>query len=176
MSHTDDIPEPDGSDAKEVYAFYGLAAYMAQVVEKALVTLLAIVETNGVRTTRADYEAVFSQLDSRTFGQLLRRLARMLPISAEIEALLLEALQRRNYLAHHFFADRAAAFMVNHGRVQMIAELRAYTELFHRAEDQIGLLRDPVMKKRGMTREAVERYAEAMVAAFLAEPEGAHGE
>jgi hypothetical protein len=162
------VPKPEGSDIKEVYAFYGLAAYMAQVVEKSMVSLLAILETEGRRITRADYDAIFVGVDSRTFGRLLRRLAKALPISPETEALLAEALERRNHLAHQFFADRAAAFMLDAGRRQMIEELRTFTRLFHRAEDEIAILCAPIMKKHGMTSDAVERKGQEMIAEFLA--------
>jgi len=176
MSTDYEIPEPRGSDVKEVYAFYGLAAYMSQVVEKALVSLLSVLEAEGLAVTRAEYDALFSRVDARTFGQLLRRAKTLLSLSPDVEAVLARALETRNHLAHQFFADHAAAFTTDVGRVQMIKELRGTTELFHRAEDIIAVVFQPLMKRRGMTPESLEQVKAEMVAAFLAKVEAAQPE
>src|SRR5437870_5100015 len=97
-------PESEGSEAKEVFAFFGLAAYHAQVLEQELILFALILHLSG-RTgiTQAKVEALFESLSVRTFGQLLREARTLTPIPVDLDDRLTEALRRRNDLTHDFF-------------------------------------------------------------------------
>jgi hypothetical protein len=164
-----DVPEPEGTDTKEVYAFYGLAAYSAQVLEKGLVNLVAVLHTDGLFITRAQFDTLFARFDGETFGRLVREARTKIQIPAQIEALLADALVKRNKLAHHFFADNAAAFKTERGRVEMIVELRALVDLFQRADRQVDALLEPFALRLGLTEERINQLASEMVEEFLAE-------
>ncbi len=98
-----EIPEPEGSDAKEVFTFYGLAAYCGQVLEKGLVNLMVALHADGVAFTRSQFDRVFDSFDQKTFGQLLKNARTRISIPEAIEQLLIEALMKRNRLAYDFF-------------------------------------------------------------------------
>ena len=54
----DSVPEPDGDDTKEVYAFFGLAAYSGQVLERGLLNLATIMRLRATgAATVDDYES-----------------------------------------------------------------------------------------------------------------------
>jgi hypothetical protein len=163
-----EVPEPEGSDDKEVYAFYGLAGYAAQVLEKGLVNLVAGLHADGLSITRAEFDTLYARFDSSTFGQLVRGLRTKIQISPDTEMLLADALAKRNRLIHDFFADHAAAFMTEKGRLKMIAELRDLVALFQRADRDVERLWTPIAERRGLTEETVSQMEAEMLREFLA--------
>jgi hypothetical protein len=164
----DHVPEAESAELKEVYAFFGLAAYMGQVLEKSFVTFLAILRSEGVLITRAQYIAISDYLDTRTLGQLLREAKSAIAIPAADAALLEEALRLRNHLVHQFFADHAPASMTEPGRALMIEDLRIRTATFQRAEATMVRLSEPTLLKYGLTPERAEAAGAELVALFLA--------
>lgn len=129
------VPTPDGDQAKEVYAFFGLAASTAQVVEAALLNLLVGLELAGQPAiSREQFGQAFDQADRKTLGQLLRKIDSHITLGSDVESVLGEALDARNYLCHRFFGDHAEDFLSAAGRREMIAELRELTEKIHRAD------------------------------------------
>jgi hypothetical protein len=129
-----EIPEPDDFEAKEVFAFFGLASYHAQVCEKGLVNMAVILQARGTHLTPEVWDGLFGQFDSRTFGQLLREIGKIFPLTAADEELLSTALKKRNWIAHQFFADYSVDFTFESGRRKMIEELRSATALFMQAD------------------------------------------
>jgi hypothetical protein len=160
-----DVPSPDDYSEKEVYAFFGLAAYSVQVLEKALVNMVVIFRTCGLPISVEQYDEVFADHDSKTIDQLVRRAqAASIPIPEETQLLLEQALDRRNYLNHDFYADYAGHFMTEEGRSVMIDRLRELTRLFQRAERACEPIYLPLMKKMGVTAESVEQQVQALMA------------
>jgi len=129
--------------------------------------VVVALQTDGLQITRSQFDTVFERFDQKTFGQLMKDARAKIQIPVATETLLAEALAKRNWLAHGFFADHAAAFMTEHGRVQMMDELRGLVRLFQRADGEVGGLYKPILQRRGVTEEAVPRIAAEMVAGFL---------
>ena len=161
------VPVAEGTDVKEVYAFYGLAAYAAQVLEKGLANLAVALSTDGVSITRTHFDALFDRFDPRAFEQLVNVASARVAISAPAQQLLAEALARRNHLSHQFFADHAAAFTTEQGRARMIEELRDLVDLLQRADAEVERLCLPLMVKHGMTEDRIRQLTEEMLARFL---------
>jgi hypothetical protein len=161
------VPVAEGTDVKEVYAFYGLAAYAAQVLEKGLVNLAVALSTDGVSITRTHFDTLFDRFDPKAFDQLIHVANARVAISADAQQLLGEALARRNHLSRHFFADRAAAFTTEDGRARMIEELRGLVDLLQRADAEIERMCLPLMVKHGMTEDRIRQLTEEMLARFL---------
>ena len=160
-----DVPAPDDLSEKEVYAFFGLAAYTAQVLEKALVNMVVLFRTSGLRISQAEHDEIFADHDSRTIGQLLKRAqAADIRIPDETKRLLEDALKQRNYLNHDFYADYAGHFMTEEGRGVMIERLSDLVRLFERAERACEPIYSPLMKKLGVTPESIEHHVQRLVA------------
>lgn len=161
------VPVAEGSDVKEVYAFYGLAAYAAQALEKGLVNLVVALSTDGVSITRTHFDALFDRFDPRAFGQLVKVANARVQMGEPAERLLAEALQRRHHLSHQFFADHAVAFTTDQGRSLMIEELRVLVDLLQRADAEVEKLYMPLILKHGMTEDRIRQLTEEMLARFL---------
>lgn len=152
-----EVPTPDGDQAKEVYAFFGFAAYTAQVVEAALLNLLVGLDLAGQPAiSREQFEQAFDQADRKTLGQLLRKIALQTALGSDVESVLGEALDARNYLCHRFFGDHAEDFLSAAGRREMIAELRELTEKIHRA-DQFDEVIVTLFERMGVSVGMVEK-------------------
>jgi hypothetical protein len=104
MKYDDDIPMPDNYDVKEVFAFFGLAAYHAQVMEKALMILAVGLNIAHIpKVTNELVDELYATHERKTFGQLFK-IARETGVLDETMAdRLRNALERRNYLTHQFF-------------------------------------------------------------------------
>ena len=113
-----EVPAPDGDQAKGVYTFFGFAAYTAQVAEAALLNLLVGLELAGQPAiSRQQFERAFDQADRKTLGQLLRKIGSKIALGSDVESILGEALEARNYLCHRFFVTMPRIFFLLRGAV-----------------------------------------------------------
>jgi hypothetical protein len=59
-----DVPVPEDSDPKEVYAFFGLCAFHAQVLEQGLINLVVGLKTRGLtQITEVDIIKAFDRME-----------------------------------------------------------------------------------------------------------------
>jgi hypothetical protein len=165
LTHT--VPVAEGTDVKEVYAFYGLAAYQAQVLEKALVNLVIGLDADGVPVRRSHFDTLFDRFDPQAFAQLVSVTGARVAFPEPAQQLLAEALRRRHHLAHHFYADHAAAFTTDEGRALMIEELRLLVQLLQRAGGEVEKLYLPLLLKHGMTEDRIRQLTDEMLARFV---------
>ncbi len=153
---------PEEEEVREVYARFGLAAYGAQCLEQeligALIYLDLLPKKRGNLETK-EWEALF---DSYTEEQSKRTLGKMISILEDITAIppnlsesLSYALEKRNWLIHHYFRDRVIYFNSSEGRARMIAELDEITEIFRYADSLLEELFKPVRMKYGITDEVL---------------------
>jgi len=163
------IPEREGSDPKEVFAFFGLAACHGQVLEQELIIFAVMLHLSGrTRITRDDVQGLFQTFEVRTFGQLLREARSLAAVPSDLEAKLTEALNRRNDLAHRFFARRSEDFMSDTGRVEMIEELRTAALLLDEVDAAVTAIREPLSRKVGVSEELARSELEKMLERALA--------
>jgi hypothetical protein len=66
---------------------------------------------------------VIDDVDKRTFGNLFNLIRRRVSIGKEIEKMVTEALEKRNYLIHGFFKKHNFAIHSEEGRQAMNVEL-----------------------------------------------------
>jgi hypothetical protein len=160
-----ELPEPEDFGPKEVFAFYGLAAYHAQVLEQELLIFPMILHRSGrSHLMQADLDGLFANLEKRTLGQLLREAAGMTRVPDDVAGQLEVALDRRNYLVHRFFEKHSEDFISERGRTEMIEELRELTALFQRTDAAVLAVREPLAENLGITRELADRLFKAMIA------------
>lgn len=143
--------DPESWLTRQVYANFGLALYMAQVLESGLVNVAV---WTGIRdeeySTYADAEADLVALFRKTMGaQRLELLARR-PDLAHMEDLLTRALRLRNFLAHNYFRERAAAFTTEDGQQRMIEELKGAREFFSEVDAEMTKLVREIMRLKGL--------------------------
>ena len=152
--------EHDPSEhVKEIYAHFGLAIYLAQVLEHGLVIALVYADLMPNRKphhTRADFDLFMDKHFETTMGRMIQNFKKHVAVPTEFEQLLLDARTKRNFLAHHYFRERADDFMKEAGREKMILELKTAQELFERTDDTLSEVVRPLREKLGFTDEKVE--------------------
>ena len=117
--------DPEDWHAREVFAHFGLAMYTAQVLEHGIINLASWTSIHD-RTIRTlvDSEADSVKLFRQTMGALKKTLMVRQADISHLDDLLVRTVRLRNFLAHDYFRQRAAAFMTEDGKDQMIEELR----------------------------------------------------
>ena len=154
-----DVPPADSSETKEVFAFFGLCAYHAQVLEQGLLNLVVPLRLRGLTgLCPEDIEQTYVDNERRTLGQLIRDARQRVEIPERVAEALTEALRKRNYVAHSFFAQHSIDFMSEPGRREMIEELREITLQLQQADQEP--ITNSLWERLGMTRELfAETYA-----------------
>ena len=156
-----DIP----ADQYELYAEFGMVAERAQVLEVAagnvaLGFLATFVGTDEITPEQTEiYRAIVDDVNRKTFGSLLKHLKKTMNLSDSIIKVIDEALERRNYLTHHFFRSHNFALYSEKGRETMTAELKEIGEkldLAKRTLDAMAELMDQ-MAGRKMDTGMIER-------------------
>lgn len=118
--------------------------------------------------TRPRIEERFAQAFSLTLGDVIARLEGLLPtqLVEEIRA----ALVSRNFLAHHFWFERAH-LMFNITTVhQLIDELDKYTETFDQLDARVDEWLEPLRQKLGLTDEILQRSLERILRGEESDP------
>jgi hypothetical protein len=162
----------EGEQIKEVYAQFGLAVYYAQVLEHALVNALVyldLIPSLARRArTRAEWEKEFDSFLNRhfetTLGKMIRNLSSVTAVPSNLEAMLREALAKRNWLAHEYFRERAEQFMSMRGREKMLTELQEVQTLFDGADRSLDEVVRPLREKYGITDEKVAQVTRELLA------------
>jgi hypothetical protein len=94
---------------KEVYAHYGLAMYLSQVLEHGIVNALIFIDFVPSNMHKYKHRTLWEKhLDEfsaqhfkTTLGKMINNLKKHIAIEADFEEMLTKALETRNYLAHH---------------------------------------------------------------------------
>jgi hypothetical protein len=165
----------DKSDqqCKDVYAYYGLAMFCAQCLEQAIIIQILFLDhmPNAVATFTTkeewiqNFDVFINHASSKTMGQLLGKLQKLGIPCDELSQDLRVALEKRNWLAHCYFPERAVEFMNEKGRLEMISELEITHAYFKQVEDKVNQITDEVSVKFGLTEEIKKR----MMAQILTE-------
>lgn len=137
---------------REVYAYFGLAVYCGQVFEHGIVNSMVVLRLpHKDRFTKGDIDAFMDQQFENTLGKLIKNLRGELPFPPDLEELLRQALETRNWLCHDYFRERAVEFMTPAGRDKMLVELEQARELLSTAEQRLTTVIQPLADRCGMT-------------------------
>ena len=159
---------------KTVYAHFGLALYLAQVLEHGLANALMCAELLPRRAGKpvprkeweAEFDAFMDQQFEQTLGRLIRGLRSATSVPADLEGLLTDALKTRNFLTHHFFRERAESFMSRDGREKMIREFELAQKLFEAADERLTEVAKPLREKYGLSDERLKPFEEEYLKSF----------
>jgi hypothetical protein len=142
----------ENEHSREVYAHFGLAVYLAQVLEHGIVNALVVLRLpDRPWFTPADFDAFMGEQFEKTLGTLIKALKAQVPVPPDLEATLGEALRVRNWLCHVYFRERAADFVTPTGKDKMLAELACAQELLQRADENLAALVRPIRDRQGVT-------------------------
>ena len=149
------INQPSDEHVRELYARFGLAYYHSEVLHRGLCLILAM-STLPRRDliTRPRVEERLAQAFSLTLGDVVRELPGKIP--QEYSAQLEQALDARNFLAHHFWFERAHMMFRSDHIDRLIAELDGYTELFSRLDAETSRWFEGRQHELGVTDDVVQ--------------------
>jgi hypothetical protein len=144
---------------KEVYARFGLAYYLSECLHRGLCNVHALPSFAGPdRTTRARAEEKLAYAFSLTLGQVVDEVRDLVP--TELHQQLVDAVEKRNYLAHHFWFDKIQLMLTTSGMHQMIDDLVGYAEFFQNLDASVRELLKPRLTRRGVTDEVLQQFLE----------------
>jgi hypothetical protein len=138
----------------EVYAHYGLAMGMAQMVEHELVTVLVLLGQEPYQ--RDAFLREIEEGNRKTLGQLKDQLMKTgAPVLGITH--LQRVVKTRNLLAHHFFreAERSVKMNTDKGRAQLIAELDEATRELFLTSQHLRSIQVTLAIKRGLSKSSV---------------------
>lgn len=152
---------------KDLFAWFGSAAYTAQCFEIELCILLLLLHRlKDPGLTSQELNRINIKLSKKTLGALLRDMRSQLDIHPEFETMLNDYLNKRNYLMHHFFFDHAQNLLSINGCQRMIEELKAMYFTLKEADTIAQKMSTNVRKHLGISEEEVYAWAEAHVREF----------
>ncbi|WP_143267037.1 hypothetical protein [Amycolatopsis thailandensis] len=150
---------------REVYAYFGLAAYLASVIEHGLVNIIVlsrVAEARAGKTpiTSDPWESSFK----KTFGQLVHRFTKL---SGDEERKLQEDLARcltqRNFLIHGYWRERAETVMSQNGKLMMLEELSEMHQDIRQLNEEVDRVTFDIGESLGVSREAAEAEYQRML-------------
>lgn len=158
------VPEPDYDDPKDIYAFFGLAYYCAQVLEQGVVNLAVALRVGNRREfSSKDINELYERIDKNTFGKVFAEVCRSAGLPRELERSLRFALEKRNYLAHSFFVTHANDMRTKAGRSKMINELRGMIGFIKTLDQQLDEHWIDAFRRVGLDVERVRAQVERLL-------------
>ncbi|MGF6970723.1 hypothetical protein OKW43_007818 [Paraburkholderia sp. WC7.3g] len=157
MSNDTEMLVPDYDDPKEVWAYFGLAFYRANVLERGVHNLaIGMLSKEVPGLTSIDVESLYASHDSKTFGQVIGLAKRLFDFDEQIEHDLQRALDDRNYLAHSFFESHDIDLLSEPGRKKMIDELVAIAIRLKDIDQRMDPIWMSAWRHLGVTSEWIE--------------------
>ena len=149
---------------RDTYAHFGLAIYQVQVLEHTIVNAMVVARMpDRDRISRRAIDGFMDREFDRTLGRLVRELGKYASVPDDLVDVLSQALEKRNWLVHDYFRERAEQFVTDSGCHQMIAELDVAQRQFHSAGERLDLLLRPVRERFGVTDEAIAEHVSALL-------------
>ena len=149
---------------REVYAWFGLAMFKAQCLERQIALMLATkYGPSPTRISRREFDAILEDLFSKTLGQLVSEIGKVAELSEDEKERLQKGLSKRNWLAHNYFWDRGVAFLSESGRVSMIEELQEMTYSFETLDELFTNRTIYHAKSLGITQQLLDETLERLV-------------
>jgi hypothetical protein len=165
MSNNDaEMLVPDYDDPKEVWAYFGLAFYRANVLERGVHNLaVGMLSKKVPGLTSNDVESLYATHDSKTFGQAIAVAKRVFDFDEETEQDLQRALEDRNYLAHGFFESHDIDLLSESGRKKMLDELVAIAIRLKEIDRRMDPIWMSAWQHLGVTAEWIEEQMQRYV-------------
>jgi hypothetical protein len=132
MNSKESNPYPE--TVREVFAWYGAAMHAAQFFEGDLISLYMTARAWRNEGATLPQLRTWEEAVSRdTLGRLLKRIAEIKPISAEVQQLWDQALSVRNQLAHNFFWSHFEQLSDSQAHDGLVSRLREVAHVFNNA-------------------------------------------
>jgi hypothetical protein len=143
--------DPESWHVRQVYAKFGAAVYYGQGLEHEIVNLIVWSGvSDGTYSSYKETQTANAKMFAKTMGALKQVLMSCRIDLAHLEDDLVRAVSLRNFLAHSYFRERAAAFITLEGRERMIAELDSSIEFFMKVDAELTSFTREIIGSRGL--------------------------
>ena len=148
---------------KEMLANYGLAMMRASYVEKTLMLLIVAINRIGKpEVSPEEIHSVIYEDNKKTFGQLLSKLKNKINIFTDLEKEIVEAVKKRNLLAHDFFFKNAEILLK--GDVSSLSKnLQEIGDFFVSLHPKLDNLLDKFLKQWHIPFDDVDREVKELL-------------
>ncbi len=150
--------EPSSEDIKEVYAQFGLAYYLGEVIHRGVCHLYLGLHCHDQGMTRLRIEELMREAYAETLGGILNKVRHAL--SADLETRLGWALEKRNYLAHHFWFDEVHQLSTAEGAHELAEQLAEIIAKFDSINEELDRIVRADLQRRGITDETLAKMFE----------------
>ena len=140
---------------RELFARFGLAYYHSECLHKELCNFLVISvfhDSKGI--TRPRIEERLAYAFSLPLGAIADELRPLLP--QDLLATLEEAVKKRNFLAHHFWFERAHLMFMVRGIEKMIVEIDEMSAFFQAVDEKCTERFVQKRRELGITDEVIQ--------------------
>jgi len=152
MKNPDPETEPDYELRRDLFARFGLAYYHSECLHRELCILSACSELPPpALITSPRVEELMSRAFSLTLGEVVVKLEGVLRHELWKDALV--AVERRNFLAHHFWFERVHLMFNVKTTRQLIAELDDDIQLFDKLDARVSEYSRSMLSRLGVTAE-----------------------
>lgn len=148
--------DKDPSHIKRVYEAYGLAMYHAQCLEKQLAMVYATHSKPPIRITKEELEYKLTVNFKKTFGHLFGDIRKTVRLAPDFESRMQKTVDKRNWLVHDYFWNRAGHLPTYQGREVMVCELMELAEQFDTLDQELETVFSKWMEKNGITNDHVQ--------------------
>jgi hypothetical protein len=146
---------------KEVYARFGLAYYHSECLHRELgntYSFLTFREPSHITTHRAEEKMAYAY--SLTLGKLVDELKDLL--SEDLYKRLDFAVERRNFLAHHFWYERIHKMRTEDDVLSLIDELAELANLFDKLDEEVQAYFSNKWEELGITPDLLKTVLESV--------------
>jgi hypothetical protein len=141
---------------KEVFAWYGAAAYYAQCVEvELIIARLFLARLHTPQLSDAEWENI--SREKRTMGGLLKLLSSELQLEDSETALLTACLEDRNFLAHDYWYRRSSLLVTPDGCQRAVSELQEICERLKQGNMVTERIAKRIRARLGISEEMVHK-------------------
>jgi hypothetical protein len=154
--------------ANEMAIALGLASFQAQALEYSLVSLHAV---SSIGSGKISIRSLMDARYKQTLGKLINDAFSDLKIPNHIQEDLKEALEKRNWVTHHFFREYGCAGFSPEIQRKATRELAACWQMFERMSDQITDLIFKRYEELGRSAEEVRVGAQRAIEEYVKENE-----
>jgi hypothetical protein len=164
MSNEVEELDANAQQRRETFAHYGLAMYHAQCVEKSLAILVSSVFNKEFLPSDLNRrDEIQDEVFARTIGQLVTRIRKQISVPLNLDRTLEDARQKRNWLAHEYFWERAGEVVTTRGRNKMIDELTELSDFFSRMDAHLVSIYEKWIKKVGIPQTVIDESLKKLI-------------
>lgn len=159
----------DESDFNRFAIALGMASFQAQSLEHSIVSLFAATFLLEHGTWEPKVRELMDTRYSQTLGKLIRDSATELHLDASLTAELEDALEKRNWVTHHFFREYGAIGLSPSLLRDATERLEALWPMFEKTASNIHQLVVERLHASGRSRAQIHAGIEDALGAYLSE-------